>query len=151
MNNIDWSVNITDNNIQNIADVSTASERKIVDVDITTDQSRSGYVSKLTGFRFLDLEIVSAIVSPLCCCSTCNQASLSLSENFSRKKGLASALVIECSLYYCNNAFYTSKRNSKAFAVNVRPVYHCMKACGWGYAGLEKFAAVMNFPKFVTK
>ena len=67
MNNIDWSVNITDNNIQNIADVSTASERKIVDMDITTDQSSSGYVSKLTGFRFLDLEIVSAVVTSLCC------------------------------------------------------------------------------------
>ena len=66
MNNIDWSVNITNNNIQNIADVSTASERKIVDMDITTDQSSSGYVSKLTGFRFLDLEILSAVVSSLC-------------------------------------------------------------------------------------
>ena len=117
MSNIDSSVNKTNNDIQNIPDVSTASERKIVDINITTDQSSSGYVSKLTGFRFLDLEILSAVVSSLCCYSTCNQASLSLSENFSRKKGLASAMVIECSLCYYNNDFYTSKRNSKAFEV----------------------------------
>ena len=65
--NIDSSVNSTNNDIQNIADVSTASERKTVDIDITTDQSSSGYVSKLTGFRFLDLEIVSAVVNSLCC------------------------------------------------------------------------------------
>ena len=130
MNNIDSSVNSTNNDIQNIEDVSTASERKIVDIDITKDQSSSGYVSKLTGFRVLDLEILSAFVSSLCCCSTCNQVSLSLSENFSRKKGLASALVIEYSLCYYNNDFHTSKRNSKAFEINVRPVYRCMKACG---------------------
>ena len=73
MNNIDSSVNSTNNDIQNIEDVSTASERKIVDIDITKDQSSSGYVSKLTGFRVLDLEILSAFVSSLCCCSTCNQ------------------------------------------------------------------------------
>ena len=54
MNNIDSSVNSTNN-------------------DITKDQSSSGYVSKLTGFRVLDLEILSAFVSSLCCCSTCNQ------------------------------------------------------------------------------
>ena len=47
------------NGIQNITDVSTASERKIVDINTTTDQSSSGYVSKLTGFRFVDLKIIS--------------------------------------------------------------------------------------------
>ena len=70
MNNIDSSVNSKNSDIQNIEDVSTASETKIVDIDLTTDQSSSGYVSKLTGFRFLDLDILSAVVSSLCCCST---------------------------------------------------------------------------------
>ena len=106
MNNIDSSVNSTNIDVQNITDVSTSSERKIVDNDTTTGHTSSGYVSKLTGFRFLDLEILSAVVNSLCCCSTCNQASLSLSENFLRKKGLASALVTQCSLCYYNNDFY---------------------------------------------
>ena len=57
INNIDSSVNSTNNDIQNIADVSTASEIKIADIDITTDQSSSGYVSKSSRFRILDLEI----------------------------------------------------------------------------------------------
>lgn len=70
INNIDSSVNSTNSDIQNIEDVSTASETKIVDIDLTTDQSSSGYVSKLTWFRFLDLDILSAVVSSLCCCST---------------------------------------------------------------------------------
>ena len=39
INNIDWSVNSTNNVIQHIADVSTVWERKIVDIDITTDQT----------------------------------------------------------------------------------------------------------------
>ena len=50
INNIDSSVNSTNN-------VSTASEIKIVDIDITKDQSSSGYVSKSIWFRILDLEI----------------------------------------------------------------------------------------------
>ena len=67
-------------------------------------------------------QILSVVVSSLCCCSTCNQASLTLSENFSKKKGIASALVIESSLCY-------------------------YKTCGWGYAGLENFAPLMNFQR----
>ena len=39
INNIDSSVNSTNNVIQHIADVSTVWERKIVDTDITTDQT----------------------------------------------------------------------------------------------------------------
>ena len=39
INNIDSSVNGTNNVIQHIADVSTVWERKIVDIDITTDQT----------------------------------------------------------------------------------------------------------------
>ena len=77
MNNIDSSVNSTNSDIQYIADVSLVSETKIVDIDITADQSSSGYVSKLTVFRILDLEVLSAVVSSLYCCSTCNQVSLS--------------------------------------------------------------------------
>ena len=73
---IDSSVISTKSDIQNIADVSTDSETKIVEIDITTDQSGLGSVSKLTGFRFLDMEILSAVVSSHYCCSTCNQASL---------------------------------------------------------------------------
>ena len=82
MNNIDSSVNSTNIDIQNITDVS-----------------------------FLDLEILSVVLNSLCCYSTCNQASVSLLENFSRKKILASALVIECYLCYYNSDIYRSKRN----------------------------------------
>ena len=58
MNDIDSSVNSTNNDVQNIADVSTASEGKVVDMDITTDLASLRYVSKPTGFRILDLEIL---------------------------------------------------------------------------------------------
>ena len=67
INNVDSSVNSTNNDIQHIADVSTVSERKIVDIDIITDQTSSGYVLKLTGFNFLDMEILSKVVSALSC------------------------------------------------------------------------------------
>ena len=69
-----------------------------------------------------------------------------------KEKGLASALVIECSLCYYNKGFYSiTKRNSKAFEVNVRSGYYCMKVCGRGYAGLEKFAALMNSARPLTQ
>ena len=67
MNNIDSSVNSTNNDIQNITDFSTVLKIKIIDIDTTTDQSIFGYVSKLTGFRVLYLEIVSALVNLPCC------------------------------------------------------------------------------------
>ena len=54
------------NGIQNITDVSTASKRKIVDINTTTDQSSSEYVSKLTGFRFEDY-FTAVVVNSLCC------------------------------------------------------------------------------------
>ena len=57
MNNVNSSVNSTNNDIQNIINVSTASERKFVGIDTTTDQSSSGYISKLTGFKLLDLKL----------------------------------------------------------------------------------------------
>ena len=47
--------------------------KKNVDSDITTDQRSSGFVSKMTVLRILDLEILSTVVSSLCY-SACNQA-----------------------------------------------------------------------------
>ena len=44
---------------------------------------------------------------------------------------------------------YTSRSVGKGFDINTRAVYS-MRACGRGYAGLEKFVSLMNLPKPTT-
>ena len=82
-------------------------------------------------------------------CPSCNAVNMKLSEVYLKKKGLASFLFFQCNS--CNYFIesYTSKSVDNAFDVNTRAVYS-MRACGQGYAGLEKFASLMNLPKPMT-
>ena len=106
--------------------------------------------SDITGYRLVDMEILSTIVSTLSC-PFCKQATIKLSENNSRKMGLASSLKVKCTSCdeYCEE-FYTSSVKKKSFDVNVRAAYS-MRSCGQGFVGLQRFTALMNLPKPVTK
>jgi len=97
----------------------------------------------------MDMEILSNIFE-LLNCPSCNQQCIKLSEQMSRKKGMASLLLIYCTSCEYKSEFYTStasKQNS--FDVNKRIIY-TMRACGQGYAGLEKFIGLINMPKPMT-
>ena len=66
-----------------------------------------------------------------------------------KKKGLASCLLLTCKNCGYSKEFYASVSNDNSFDINVRTVYST-KACGQGYAGLEKLTALMNLPKPMT-
>ena len=82
-------------------------------------------------------------------CPECCKCELNLRETFLKKKGLASCLLLTCkTCRYCKE-FYTSVSRDNYFDINVRTVYS-MRACGQGYAGLEKLTALMNLSKPMT-
>ena len=49
----------------------------------------------ITGYRFIDVEILSDIITILCC-PECKSSGLTLHENFNQKKGFASLLLLKC-------------------------------------------------------
>ena len=76
----------------------------------------------------------------------CPECELNLGETFLKKKRLASCLSKNCGY---STEFYTSVSNDNSFCINVRTVYS-MRACGHGYADLEKLTTLMNLPTPMT-
>ena len=94
------------------------------------------------------MEILSFIFSELGC-PECFKCKLKLGETFLKNKGLASCSLLTCEKCGYSKKVYASVSNDNSFDINVRTVYST-KACGQGYAGLEKLTAIMNLPKPVT-
>jgi len=130
---------------------STISAKKIVDVDADVDDNNTD--SYLQGYRLIDLSILKEIIELFCCPVCKHDGHVSIVENKSKRKGLASFLEIKC--INCNFEFksYTSKGiegNLQAMEVNYRSVY-AMRRCGGGQKALQKFCGVMNMPPPVAR
>lgn len=132
-----------------------ASVRKLADV-INSDSNADS--SSLTesdieeefpeneGFRFIDIDILSAVFD-LLICPKCKLGHVSMSEDATAKRGFASKLSVSCQRAGCSfkEYFYTSKKIGRAFEVNRRAVLGARNV-GIGKTGLDKFAALMNIP-----
>ena len=84
----------TSTNSVHIVNTSTASEKNLIDMS-PSKVSAPTQKSDITGYRLVDMEILSTILSTLSC-PFCKQATIKLSENTSRKMGLASSLKVKC-------------------------------------------------------
>nr|XP_047127825.1 uncharacterized protein LOC124808661 [Hydra vulgaris] len=123
-----------------------ASARKIKKISSSHPKVSSNIV---TGYRFIDLEILNSIVSTLRC-PECMSSKLFLSENENKRKGLASCLYVNCCVCDYSREFYTSTLNiQKSFDINTRAVY-AMRSCGQGYSGFSRFVSLMDMPKPMT-
>ena len=100
------------------------------------------------GYRFMDMSIFAELVSVLHC-PLCNTDNLLLRENFENRQGSASHFTIECSCGF-EKAFFTSRKNDRAFDINQRLVYS-MRSCGQGFAGIQRFCMLMNMPRSMSK
>ena len=100
--------------------------------------------TSVSGYRLIDLEILSELLSSLRC-NECNNFSITLIENRFQRKGCASNLNIFCGECGWNNEFFTSKKQTKSFEVNRRLIYS-MRALGKGHSGAKKFCTLMNMP-----
>lgn len=125
----------------------TASSSKIECIETDTPKKKDKFI---TGYRFLDMEILSSIVSMLCC-PICQSCTLKLHETFIRKMGFSSLLIIKCETHRCKfeEEFYTSNPARRGFDINSRIIY-AMRSIGQGHASIKKFTALMNMPAPMT-
>ena len=75
------------------------------------------------------------------------EGNMTLNKVYRKKRGLASFLSFQCIRCQHSIETYTSNRctaNKNSFDVNSRIAYST-RACGQGYAGLEKFSSLINF------
>jgi hypothetical protein len=119
----------------------SASARKIKTPEPMNTEGTEG---EPTGYRFMDLSILSGIFKALPC-RECKQFTLALSENFQKRKGCASNLELHCQVCSWKQDFYTSAKISCFFEVNRRLVY-AMRSVGCGGAAAERFCGLMNMP-----
>ena len=96
----------------------SASSRKIETILCSTPSSSE----PITGYRFIDTEILNNVIANLLC-SECMTSSLSLSESTTNKKGLASCLYVKCLSCGYSHQFFTSKSKDNSVDINSRAVY----------------------------
>ncbi|XP_066932065.1 uncharacterized protein [Clytia hemisphaerica] len=106
------------------------------------------------GYRFVDMTILASIFTVLSCPGCNGVRCLNLHENDVKKKGLASHLVLQCSVCLYEQSFFTSKQvqypnegrgGAKFFDVNARSIY-ASRQIGGGHEHLKKFCTYMNMP-----
>ena len=74
-----------------LLEISTASDKKVQTILASTPTCSEA----ITGYRLIDIELISSVFSTLLCPS-CGKMKLKLSELTSKKKGLASFLLLQC-------------------------------------------------------
>ena len=137
--------------VNNVDNTPTASERKVemISTSMLSTTSKNSTGEKIvSGNRIIDMEILSSVINILICPS-CRRGNMTLNEVYKKKKGLASFLTFQ--YIHCEHSIetYTSNRCTANKNLNTR-IASSMRACGQGYAGLEKFSSLMNFPMPMT-
>ncbi len=106
--------------------------------------------TQATGYRFIDIDILSGIFKILFCPHCMTQNSLTVEDDLTKKNGCASHLMLACQECDWSHNFYTSKKTKGSYEVNRRLVYG-MRSIGSRYSSAKKFCAVMNIPTLPTK
>ena len=124
----------------------SASSSKVKSIEVKTTSKKED----MSGNRIIDAYILSDVFCELLC-RMCDQRSLVFGERHEKKQELASLLYIECSTCNCKYIyeFFTSTKVNKCFEITQRILY-TMRSLGHGYAGIEKFNALLNTPKLMT-
>ena len=73
-----------------------------------------------------------------------------LHENFSKKKGFASLLLIKCECGFEKEFYSSQPAIAKTHDINRRIIY-TMRSIGQGYSSIQKFTALMNMPQPMTQ
>ena len=124
----------------------SSSSRKVEEILSPSTPRGKGLIN---GYRIIDTNILSMVISSLFC-PQCEQQALILGDRLVKKQGLASLLYVKCSNCDYVNEFYTSEKTKQSFDVNNRIVY-TMRTMGHGHSGVEKFTSLMNMPKPMTR
>ena len=109
---------------------------------------------KLEGFRLFDMSILQTFIASLAC-PECHECTLYVSEDYAKRKGLASFVSVNCDSCEYKHECYTSQtipnsaKGGKPMEINYRAVY-AARTVGHGYSGLEKFCGMLNLPRPMT-
>ena len=120
----------------------SASARKI---GIQNPQLETQSKSNVTGYRFVDMEMLGELFTQMVCkeCGKCS--CLVLEDEPRERKGSASHLRVRCKDCGWVYTFYTSKKVQHSFDINKRFVY-AMRSIGQGHASMKRFCSYMNMP-----
>ena len=113
-----------------------------------------------TGFRFIDLSVLSDIFSLMACPNCLRSKTCQLLDIQEKKKGFARFMQVKCIECEFEHSFYTSPqissskddrcRGMKTMEINVRAVY-AFRSIGVGYMPLTKLCGLLNMPAPMTK
>ena len=120
----------------------SVSSRKINIVESSNATKESPNV---TGYRFIDMEILSEVFQQVVCKECGESSSLVLEDKKFERKGCASHLRLRCEECGWVFSFHSSKKVNKSFDVNKRLVY-AMRSIGQGHASMKRFCSHMNMP-----
>ena len=120
----------------------SASARKIGNKNT---QKVSVEAAAVTGYRFVDMEMLSNVFQRMVCKECGDSACLELEDNPHEQKGSASHLRVRCEACGWVYTLYTSKKVQHSFDVNKRFVY-AMRSMGQGHASMKRFCGFMNMP-----
>ena len=99
----------------------------------------------VTGYGFVDMEILSVGFQQMVLKECGNSAGLVLEDNPRKRKGSASHLRVRCETCGWVYTFYASKKVQHSFDVNARLVY-AMRSMGQGHVSMKRFCSFMNMP-----
>jgi len=120
----------------------SASARKI---GTQSSQDRQQSKQSVTGYRFVDMELLSELFQQMVCKECGDLSGLVLEDKPRERKGSASHLRIRCEACGWVYAFDTSKKVQHTFDINRRLVY-AMRSIGQGHASIKRFCTHMNMP-----
>lgn len=120
----------------------SASARKIGDQSLRNVPPIN---SNITGYRFVDMELLNNVFQQMMCKECGNSAGLVLEDNPRERKGSACHLRVLCKECGWVYTFYTSKKVQHSYDINKRFVY-AMRSNGQGHSSMKRFCAFMNMP-----
>lgn len=151
--NVTADVNNADNDTPSTS-TSTVSSQKIEEI-LMKDNDELLSENIISGFRLVDMNILSSVLTFLACPQCLSTRCLFLHETESKRKGLSSYLQIECIECKFKHGFYTSpkiitskdkkKRGMHTMEINTRAVYG-FRSIGVGHASLTKLCGKLNMP-----
>ena len=106
--------------------------------------------NEISGYRLIDVSIFADLFASFAC-PECSHTGLRLQEHRAKQRGFSNFISVVCQCGYSRNV-HTSKRSNKGrrYDVNTRIIY-AARSCGLGYAGIKKFAGLMNIPTSFCK
>lgn len=126
---------------------SSASAKKISEgilPDISSEETSS------SGFRLIDIELLSEAIHNSCTCANCGSNSMKLYDDGTERIGIVSTLHVVCEECKADSKFKTSPINKWVYDANIRFCYG-MRCLGVGREGANLFCGLMNMPPPVNR